>query len=241
VDPNRTDLFATFEGASAEHWLGTDALGRDQLSRLLYGGRVSMAIAFTGSAIALTLGLSIGMLAAFFGGKVDDFVMWFINTATSIPTIFLLLIVVALFEPSAFWLTLILGFLTWFNIARLVRGEVLSVREREYVEAAKALGSSEITIMVRHILPNIIPIMLVVAAIDIGGLILTESALSFLGLGVQPPTATWGNMLTKAQQFIIRPDGRHLVVAPGVMITITVLSLYIIGDGLRDALDPRLR
>jgi peptide/nickel transport system permease protein len=146
---------------------------------------------------------------------------------------------VAIFEPSAFWLTMILGFLVWTGVSRLVRGEVFSVRERDFVTAARALGASRISIMVRHILPNIIPIVIVVAARDIGLLILVESALSFLGLGVQPPTATWGNMLSRAQSYFIL--GPHLVIFPGLLITITVLCLYLIGDGLRDALDPRLK
>ncbi|MBN1266557.1 MAG: ABC transporter permease [Anaerolineales bacterium] len=238
-NPNSTDLMATFQRPSSAHLLGTDQLGRDQLTRLLFGGRVSLAIGFSGSFIAMTLGVFIGIAAGFFGGFVDDIIMFFINTLQSIPTLFLLLIIVALFSPSALWLTLIFGFLGWMNVSRIVRGEVFSVRERDYVIAARALGSSEPSIMMRHILPNIIPIVIIIAARDIGSLILSESALSFLGLGIQPPTATWGNMLSKAQQYFIL--GPHLVIFPGVLITITVLSLYLIGDGLRDALDPRLK
>lgn len=239
VDPNASDLLHTFEGPSSAHWLGTDQLGRDQLSRLLFGGRVSLAIGFSGAFLAMTLGVTIGMTAGFFGGLVDDFIIWFINTLQSIPTLFLLLIIVAVFEPSAFWLTMIFGFLGWTGVSRIVRGEVFSVREKDFVLAARALGASEISIMFRHVLPNIVPIVIVIAARDIGLLILAESALSFLGLGVQPPTATWGNMLSKSQQYFIL--GPHLVIFPGLLITITVLSLYMIGDGLRDALDPRLK
>ncbi len=239
VDPNKTDLLATFETPSAAHLLGTDNLGRDQLARLLHGGRVSLAIGLFGASIAMTIGISVGIIAAFFGGRVDDVVMWFINTLQSIPTIFLFLIVVALFAPSALWLTLVLGFLGWMGTSRIVRGEVFSVRERDFVTAARALGGSELRIMVRHILPNVIPIVIIVTAIDIGNLILIESVLSYLGLGVQPPTATWGNMLTKSQQYFHL--GPHLVIFPGLLITITVLCLYLIGDGLRDALDPRLK
>jgi len=238
-DPNSTDLMVTFQTPSSTHLLGTDQLGRDQLTRLLFGGRVSLAIGFSGSLIAMTLGVFIGITAGFFGGIVDDLIMFFINTLQSIPTLFLLLIIVALFSPSAIWLTMIFGFLGWMNVSRIVRGEVFSVRERDYVIAARALGSSELTIMLRHILPNIIPIVIIIAARDIGTLILSESALSFLGLGIQPPTATWGNMLSKAQQYFIL--GPHLVIFPGLLITITVLSLYLVGDGLRDALDPRLK
>jgi peptide/nickel transport system permease protein len=239
VDPNDTDLLATFEPPSSAHWLGTDQLGRDQLARLLVGGRISLAIGFAGAAMAMTLGVSIGMFAAFKGGRTDDFIMWFINTLQSVPTIFLLLIVVALFEPSAFWLTMIFGFLGWTGAARLVRGEVLSLREREFIMATVALGGSTRRILVRHVFPNVLPIVTVIAAIDVGGLILAESGLSYLGLGVQPPQATWGNMLTKSQQYRIL--GPHLVIFPGMLITVTVLCLYLIGDGLRDALDPRLQ
>jgi peptide/nickel transport system permease protein len=239
VDPNATDLLATFEPPSAEHWLGTDQLGRDQLSRLLYGGRISLAIGFSATAVSMTIGIAIGLIAGFFGGFVDDFIMWFINTLQSIPFLFLLLIIVALFAPDPIWFVLILGFLGWMGTSRLVRGEVFSLRERDYVTAAKALGASRITLMMRHVLPNAIPIVIVITMIDVGAVILVESALSFLGLGVQPPTATWGNMLSNAQSYFHL--GTHLVIFPGLLITITVLCLYLLGDGLRDALDPRLK
>ncbi len=239
VEPNATDLLTTFEPPSSEHWLGTDQIGRDQLARLLYGGRISLAIGFSAAAVSMTIGVAIGLIAGFFGGVMDDFIMWFINTLQSIPTLFLLLIIVALFAPDPFWLVMILGFLGWMGTSRLVRGEVFSLRERDYVTAARALGASRFTLMARHVLPNAIPIVIVITMIDVGSVILVESALSFLGLGVQPPTATWGNMLTKAQQYFHL--GPHLVVFPGLLITITVLCLYLLGDGLRDALDPRLK
>ncbi|HEX6387116.1 MAG TPA: ABC transporter permease [Anaerolineae bacterium] len=239
VDPNATELLATFEGPSAEHWLGTDQLGRDQLARLLYGARISLSIGVFGTLVAIILGVLIGVSAGYFGGRVDDGIMWFINTVSSIPAFFLLLIVAALFQLTPVSLVLLFGLLGWIGAARIVRGQVFSVKEREYIIASKALGSSELSIMLRHIIPNVIPILIIVTVRDIGILILSESALSFLGLGVQPPTATWGSMLSKAQQYFRL--GPHLVVFPGVMITITVLCLYLIGDGLRDALDPRLR
>jgi peptide/nickel transport system permease protein len=239
VDPNATDLLATFDPPSSEHWLGTDQLGRDQLSRLLFGGRISLAIGFSAAAVSMTIGVAIGLIAGFFGGFVDDIIMWFINTLQSIPTLFLLLIIVALFAPTPFWFVMILGFLGWMGTSRLVRGEVFSLRERDYVTAAKALGASKFTLMVRHVLPNAIAIVIVITMIDVGNVILVESALSFLGLGVQPPTATWGNMLSNAQSYFHL--GTHLVIFPGILITITVLCLYLMGDGLRDALDPRLK
>jgi ABC-type dipeptide/oligopeptide/nickel transport system permease subunit len=241
VNPDRTNLIVSFEGPSAENWLGTDALGRDQLARLLIGGRISLAIGFFGALFTLLIGLVLGVSAAFFGGWVDDTIMWLINTLGSIPQLFLLLLVGALFELSPAWLTVLFALLGWPFITRLVRSNVLSMREREYIEASRALGASSIYIMVRHIVPNVLPIVIIATTRTVGNLMLSEAALSFLGFGVQPPTATWGAMLTKAQQFILRPDARHLVWAPGVMITITVLCMFIIGDGLRDAMDPRLK
>lgn len=199
---------------------------------------LALAIGFS-AAVSMSIGILVGLTAGFFGGFVDDFIMWFINTIQSIPTLFLLLIVVALFSPSAFWLVVILGFLGWTGTSRLVRGEVFSLRERDYVTASRALGASRVTLMLRHVLPNAIPIVIVITMIDVGTVILVESALSFLGLGVQPPTATWGNMLSNAQAYFHL--GQHLVIFPGLLITITVLCLYLIGDGLRDALDPRLK
>jgi peptide/nickel transport system permease protein len=241
VEPNATDILATFEPPSAEHWLGTDALGRDQLSRLLFGGRVSLAIGAVGSIVTLVVGISLGMIAAYFGRWIDDFIIWIINTLNAIPILFLFLVLGALFNITPVILTLLFGLLGWPFITRLVRSAVFSLKEREFIQAAQALGSSNASIMLRHILPNVFPIVIIATARRVGTLILLESALSFLGFGVRPPTATWGSMLTKAQQFILIPGGRHLVVAPGLMIAITVLCLYVIGDGLRDAMDPRLR
>ena len=240
VDPDATELLATFQPPSAEHWLGTDALGRDQLSRLLYGGRISLAIGVAGTIFTTILGISIGMIAGYFGRRVDDVVMWVINTLGSIPGLFLLLVVGALFNLSPGALAILFALLGWPFISRLVRSTVFSIKEREFMIAAQALGSSDLAIMWRHLLPNVFPIVIIATARSVGNLILAESALSFLGFGVQPPTSTWGTMLTKGQQFILIGDARHLVVAPGFMIALTVLCLFIIGDGLRDAMDPRL-
>ena len=240
VDPDATELLATFQPPSAEHWLGTDALGRDQLSRLLYGGRISLAIGVAGTIFTTILGISIGMVAGYFGRRVDDVVVWVINTLGSIPGLFLLLVVGALFNLSPGALAILFALLGWPFISRLVRSTVFSIKEREFMIAAQALGSSDLAIMWRHLLPNVFPIVIIATARSVGNLILAESALSFLGFGVQPPTSTWGTMLTKGQQFILIGDARHLVVAPGFMIALTVLCLFIIGDGLRDAMDPRL-
>ena len=241
VDPYDTNLLASLEPPSSAHLLGTDTLGQDQLARLLIGGRISMAIGFFGAIFTLMIGVTLGMMAAYFGGIIDDVIMWVINTLNSIPGLFLLLIVGALFDLSAAWLTVLFALLGWPFITRLVRSTVFSLRERDYIMASNALGASSFSIMFRHILPNVIPIVIIATARAVGNLMLSESILSFLGFGVQPPTPTWGNMLTEAQQYIVRPDARHLIVAPGVMITITVLCMFIIGDGLRDALDPRLK
>jgi peptide/nickel transport system permease protein len=230
------------------HWLGTDQLGRDQLARLLYGGRVSLTIAFVAAFIALALGVGVGSAAGYFGGRIDDFFIWFINTMTSIPGIYLLIIVSAIFKPNPATLTLFLGLLGWFETARLMRGNVFKVRELDYITAARAMGARTRRIMSLHVIPNSLPIIIIKIAIDIGDLILVESALSFLGLGIQPPTATWGSMLDRAQNLLFlrdpvtaAPIALHLIVAPGILITLTVLALYLIGDGLRDALDPAMR
>jgi len=246
-DPTTAPLMLGKSGG-VPHWLGTDQLGRDQFVRLLYGGRVSLGIAFAAAALTLILGVTVGTVAGFFGGVVDDFIMWFINTSVSIPSIYLLIIVTAMFKPSPIPLTLFLGLLGWFGTARLIRGNVFKVRALDFVLAARSIGSRNARIMFQHVIPNSLPIIIVNAAIDIGSLILAESALSFLGLGVQPPTATWGSMLNRARNLISLRDPEtvaslalHLLSVPGLLITITVLSLYLIGDGLRDALDPMMK
>lgn len=236
------------KSAGIVHWFGTDQLGRDQFVRLLYGGRVSLGIAFAAATLTLLLGVSVGTIAGFFGGVVDDFIMWLINTLISIPGIYLLIIVTAIFKPNPITLSLFLGLLGWFGTARLIRGNVFKVRELDFVLAARAVGARNMRLMLQHVIPNALPIIIVNAAIDIGVLILTESALSFLGLGVQPPTATWGSMLNRANNFLFLRDPEtevylalHLLIGPGLLITLTVLALYLIGDGLRDALDPMMK
>lgn len=239
VDPNDTNPLISFEGPSAEHLLGVDQVGRDQLARLLYGGRVSIGIGFFAALIILTVGLAVGTIAGYFGSFIDDAIMWFINTLNSIPFILLLLIISLLFKPTATTLTIFIGFISWTDISRIVRGQIFQVKEMEYVTAGRAIGIPAWLLVLRHILPNVIPVVIIFSAQVIGGVILVESALSFLGLGIQPPTATWGNMLNKATSYFTL--GPHLVIWPGLFITITVLCLYIIGDGLRDALDPTMR
>ncbi|MXX24878.1 MAG: ABC transporter permease [Caldilineaceae bacterium SB0668_bin_21] len=246
-DPTTAPLMLGKSGG-VPHWLGTDQLGRDQFVRLLYGGRVSLGIAFAAAALTLILGMTVGTVAGFFGGVVDDLIMWFVNTLSSIPGIYLLIIVTAMFKPNPVTLTLYLGLLGWIGTARLIRGNAFKVRALDFVLAARSVGTRNVRIMLQHVIPNSLPIIIVNAAIDIGNLILIESALSFLGLGIQPPTATWGSMLNRSNNFIFLRDPEtgvtlalHLLSVPGLLITLTVLSLYLIGDGLRDALDPMMK
>ena len=241
VSPTRTDAAQTFLPLGAEgHILGTDDLGRDHLARLLYAGQVSLSVGFFAAVLSMTIGVTLGIVTGYFGGFVDDIVNWIIATLTSIPSLFLLLIVSAVLLNSSssptITLVVVLGLLGWTSTTRLVRGETLSLREREYVISARAVGASSLRIMFVHILPNLFSIIVVTMAIDIGSLILAEAALSFLGLGIKPPTPSWGNMLTNARTFFDR--GAHLVIFPGLLIFLSVLCLYIIGDGLRDAFDP---
>ena len=218
------------------HLLGTDHLGRDQLVRLLYGGRISLAIAYFASLMIIGIGLSLGLVAGFYGGRLDDFVSWIINTLSAIPPLFLILVVAALWQPSAEMLIIILALLGWVGTSRLVRAEVLTLKQRDYVLAARALGATNARLLVHHIVPNLLSIVIVTGSIIAGNLILLESGLSYLGVGVQPPTPTWGNMLTDSRNYFV--TGAHLVFWPGMLIMVTVLCFYLIGDGLRDALDP---
>jgi peptide/nickel transport system permease protein len=227
------------DAATPALWLGSDQLGRSQIVRLLYAGRVSLFIGTFGAAVSLVVGVAIGISAGYFRGWWDDIVVWIITTLGSIPTLFLLIIVGALFRLPPPTLAVFLGLLGWLGIANLSRGQTFALREREFVVSARAIGARPGRVMFRHIFPNLLPLMIILAMTDIGNLILTESALSYLGFGIQPPTPSWGNMLTGASLFISK--GPWLVYPPGAIIFLTVLCLYLIGDGLRDALDPRLR
>jgi peptide/nickel transport system permease protein len=219
-------------------WFGGDDIGRSQIVRLLYGARVSLSVGIGAAIINLSIGMALGLSAGFLRGWFDDLVQFIISTLNSIPSIPLLLIVSILFQPGPITLVMILGVLLWPNATLFVRGQTLSLREREFVAAGRVSGASNARIMFRHILPNVLPLIFVLTAIDVGSLILVESALSFLGLGISPPTPSWGNMLTNGAQDLSR--GPWLVYAPGAAIFLTVLCLYLVGDGLRDALDPRL-
>jgi len=238
----KQDILNNYEPPNAANpamWLGSDQLGRSQVVRLLYAGRVSLFIGTFGAAVSLVVGVAIGISAGYFRGWWDDVVVWIITTLGSIPTLFLLIIVGALFRLPPPALAVFLGLLGWLGIANLSRGQTFVLREREYIVAARAIGARPGGGMFRHIFPNLLPLMIILAMSDIGNLILAESALSYLGFGIQPPTPSWGNMLTGASLFISK--GPWLVYPPGAIIFVTVLCLYLIGDGLRDALDPRLR
>ena len=238
VDPNTTDASESkrLPVGSEGHLLGTDNLGRDHLARLLYAGQVSLLIGFLSGILSLAVGITLGILTGYFGGLIDDLVIWIITTLNSIPGLVLLIVISALFSPDPLTLIMVLVLLIWTTTARLVRGETLSIRSREYIVSAQAVGASNARIMLAHILPNVFSITITALAINIGNVILIESSLSFLGLGVQPPIASWGNMLSKSREFF--KVAGHLVIFPGVLITVVVLCLYLIGDGLRDAFDP---
>ncbi len=236
------DLLKNYQSPQLEplkYLLGSDEIGRSQVVRLLYGGQVSLLIGFIAAFMNITIGVGLGLVAGYFRGAIDDVITWAVTTLNSIPTIFLLIIFSALFSPSALLLTVVIGILFWTGVTNFVRGQTFALREREFVTAALTVGATPTRIMVRHILPNVLPLIFVLMAIDVGTIILAESALSYLGLGVMPPTPSWGNMLTNAASYFSRAP--WLVVSPGAMVLLTVLCLYLIGDGLRDALDPRLK
>ncbi len=224
-------------GEWAGHIMGTDQVGRDQFVRLLYGGQVSLLIAFFASALSLLLGVTLGLLGGYIGGVFDDLLVWFITTISSIPGFFLIVVASTLFGQDPRTLIFIFVFFGWQLSCRLVRGEVISLKQREYILAAQAVGAARFRILFVHLLPNVLYIAIVSVGIHAGQLILNEAALSFLGLGVAEPQPTWGNMLSNARGYFTR--GQYLIYWPGIMITFTVLCLYLLSDGVRDALDPR--
>jgi peptide/nickel transport system permease protein len=220
------------------HWLGTDELGRDQLSRLLYAGRISLKIGFAVALISIVVGTAIGALAGFFGRATDQVLMRFTDLILIVPDLALLALALELWGHTDAVIIIVLSFLGWMYVARVVRGEILSLKEKEFVEAARASGASSTRIIVRHIVPNIVGPIMVNVTLAVAAAILTESALSFLGFGVQPPQASWGSMLSDAQGYA-GTSKAYLIYGPALMIVITVLAVNFIGDGLRDAFDPR--
>ena len=228
-----------YKPPSADHWLGTDSVARDIWSRLIHGGRISILVGVTAITISLIIGTLIGGISGYYGGVVDSVLMRITDVFLSLPTLVIVLASVALLGPSIRNLILIIGFLNWSQIARLVRGQFLSLREKEYVMAAHCIGAQDHRIMIRHLLPNLVGPLTVAATFGVAEAILLEAALSYLGLGVQVPTPSWGNMLEGAKQISVLKSMPWIWIPPGFMIAITVLSINIMGDGLRDALDPR--
>jgi peptide/nickel transport system permease protein len=239
MDPNRPDVKKILDSPSTRHPLGTDQLGRDVLSRMLYGARVSLAVGFVSVGIATVIGIALGAAAGYHGGTIDAMVMRLVDLMLVFPRFFLLLAVLGFLRPSIWTIMTVIGLTGWMSVARLVRAEFLSLREREFVLWSQSIGASAFRIIWRHILPNAIAPVLVAITLGIPAAILAESGLSFLGLGVQPPHATWGNILSEGKDAI--EIGWWLSVYPGLAILITVLSYNLLGEGIRDALDPRLR
>jgi len=239
-DPAAIHLYARLTPPSAAHWFGTDELGRDILSRVIFGTRISMFVATSVVSIALFTGTILGAIAGYYGGWVDTVLnVLLMNAFMALPGILIAIALVAFLGPGMGNLILALSITGWVGYARLVRAQVLAVRDREFVEAARAMGATDLRILTRHILPNIIQPVLVQAAIGMAGVILAEATLSFLGLGVPPPTPSWGVMLNDARAHLF--DAPHMVVFPAIAIMLAVLSFNFIGDGLRDQLDPRTR
>ncbi|HPX62015.1 MAG TPA: ABC transporter permease [Deltaproteobacteria bacterium] len=236
-DPNAINAWQVLSPPSWQHWFGTDELGRDVFSRVLFGAQISLKVGFVAVGIAVTIGTVVGLVSGFYSGIVDTLLMRLVDIMLCFPAFFLILAVITFLEPSIWYIMLVIGLTGWMGVARLVRAETLSIREMEYVMAARCIGCSDLRIMFRHILPNAVSPVLVSATLGVAGAILTESALSFLGIGVQPPTPSWGNILTSGKDYI--EFAWWLSLFPGLSILVTVLAYNLLGEGIRDALDPR--
>jgi peptide/nickel transport system permease protein len=238
-DPGKTDVSMKLQPPSLQHFLGTDQLGRDVFSRMLFGSRVSLSVGFVAVVISICIGIFVGAISGYYGRWIDSVLMRFVDIMLCFPSFFLILTVVALLGPSLFKVMVVIGITSWMGTSRFVRAEFLSLRERDFAQAAKALGVKDRRIIFRHILPNALAPVFVTATLDVATAILVEAGLSFLGFGVQPPAPSWGNILTEGRTYIF--DAWWLTVFPGLAILVTVLSFNLLGEGLRDALDPRLR
>lgn len=238
-DPSDIDLSSRLVGPSEKHWLGTDQLGRDLFSRMVYGARISLSVGFVAVGISVLIGILLGSLAGYFGRGVDGLIMRFVDIMLCFPTFFLILAVIALLEPNIFTIMAVIGVTSWMGVARLIRAEILSLKEQDFVLAARAVGAGPFWIIVRHLIPNAVTPVLVSATLGIAAAILVESSLSFLGIGVQPPTPSWGNILTEGKSVL--GIAWWLTLFPGLAILLTVLAYNLVGEGLRDLLDPRLR
>ena len=237
-DPNKLVPAERLLPPSATHWFGTDDYGRDYFARALYGGRVSLSVGFLAMAISVIVGTAVGAISGYFGGFIDNLLMRMVDVLMSIPSFFLMLILNAYLKPSIPTIIIIIGLLSWMSIARIVRAETLSVKEREYVMYARVSGQSTLRIITKHIVPSILPTIIVSASINIASAILMESSLSFLGLGVQQPNSSWGSMLNNAQGFI--GEAPYMAIIPGLFILLTVLSFNFLGDVFRVAFEPKV-
>lgn len=240
-DPNQIDLYSIESEPSDEHLLGTDELGRDVLTRLLYGGRVSLAVGILASLCEIAIGVTLGAIAGYYGGIVDSIIMRATDVIMCFPFFVVAIAMAAIIGPSMTNLILIIAILEWTKVARIVRAEVLSLRERDFIQASKSLGVSNAGLILKHILPNTFASIMVFSTLAIANGILTEAALSFLGLGVRPPQPSWGNMLASAQNMRVLQYEWWMWIPQGLMVFITVISINFLGDGLRDALDPKLK
>jgi peptide/nickel transport system permease protein len=236
-DPDAIDVKGILLPPSSAHWMGTDGLGRDVFSRMLFGARISLLVGFVAVGIATAIGVVLGAIAGFYRGWVDVFIMRLVDVMLSIPTFFLILAVIAFLTPSIWNIMIVIGLTSWMGVTRLVRAEFLSLREREYVLSAQTLGAKNIRLIFRHLLPNSLTPIIVSFVLGVASAVLVESGLSFLGLGVQPPQASWGNILTDGKEYI--QFAWWLSLFPGLAILLTVLGYNLLGEGLRDALDPR--
>nr|WP_041928742.1 ABC transporter permease [Methylotenera mobilis] len=236
-DPNYIDVKAILLQPSMQHWMGTDGLGRDVLSRMLYGGRISLLVGLVAVGISTAIGILLGALAGFYRGWVDTLIMRIVDVMLSIPSFFLILAVIAFLTPSIINIMIVIGLTSWMGVTRLVRAEFLSLNEREFVMASRTLGAKNARLIFTHLLPNSLTPIIVSAVLGVAGAVLMESGLSFLGLGVQAPQASWGNILTDGKEYI--QFAWWLSLFPGLAILITVLGYNLLGEGLRDALDPR--
>jgi peptide/nickel transport system permease protein len=239
VDPAAIDLVAARSAPSGQHPLGVDRVGRDVFSRVVHASRVSLSVGVGAVAIYTAIGVVLGAIAGFYGGWVDSFILRVADMVLAFPAILIVIVAVSLTGPGLGQLIMLLGLVGWPHIARLVRGQLLSLRELDFVTAARALGASNARLIVRHILPNTVGVIVVAATFGVASTVLTEAALSFLGMGVQPPTPSWGNMLSDAQSLAVLNSMPWLWAPPGLAIFITILAVNFLGDGLRDALDPR--
>ena len=238
-DPNQMDLLSKLKGPSSAHWLGTDYLGRDVLSRLIYGGRVSLAVSLLAGAFAAVIGIALGLVAGYFGGVIGKVIMGATDVVLSIPGLVFTMVIAAIMGKSVMSMTIAIGIGMIPTYIRMMNGLVLSLRENDYIVAAKLQGEKERAILVRHLLPNTFPSLIVLFTINLGNAIMTESSLSYLGIGISPPTATWGNMVYDAYAYLLKAP--QLAIIPGVCIIVLIVAFNVVGDGLRDALDPRLR